>query len=65
MAAEWMARLGIDVRIVDKRRDRILEGHADGLASRTMEIFESCGFVGKIMENSVPYYEVAAYVSID
>ncbi|CAG9983864.1 unnamed protein product [Clonostachys byssicola] len=44
MLATWMARLGIKTRIVDKRFDRINSGQADGLQSRTFEIFDSLGF---------------------
>ncbi|KAI9154778.1 Phenol hydroxylase [Paramyrothecium foliicola] len=44
MLATWMARLGVKTRIVDKRFDRINSGQADGLQSRTFEIFDSLGF---------------------
>jgi phenol 2-monooxygenase len=30
MLALWMARLGIDARIVDKRTDKVFSGQADG-----------------------------------
>ncbi|KAB5581282.1 hypothetical protein GE09DRAFT_1085771 [Coniochaeta sp. 2T2.1] len=44
MLATWMARMGVKTRIVDKRFDRINSGQADGLQSRTFEIFDSLGF---------------------
>ncbi|KAG9771661.1 phenol 2-monooxygenase, partial [Aureobasidium melanogenum] len=44
MMANWMAHCGIDARIVDKRGTKIFNGQADGLASRTLEIFDSFGF---------------------
>ncbi|KAK3896534.1 FAD-binding monooxygenase [Staphylotrichum tortipilum] len=44
MLATWLARLGVKTRIVDKRFDRINSGQADGLQSRTFEIFDSLGF---------------------
>ncbi|UPL02756.1 hypothetical protein LCI18_013690 [Fusarium solani-melongenae] len=44
MLMTWLARLGIKARIVDKRFDRINSGQADGLQSRTFEIFDSLGF---------------------
>lgn len=43
MAAYWMARCGIKTRIVDKRGQKVYNGHADGLRPRTEEIFDSMG----------------------
>ncbi|KIL93722.1 phenol 2-monooxygenase [Fusarium avenaceum] len=44
MLATWMARMGVTTRIVDRRFDRLNSGQADGLQSRTFEIFDSLGF---------------------
>lgn len=33
MLALWMARLGIDCRVVDKRTDKVFSGQADGYVS--------------------------------
>ncbi|KAL6450055.1 LOW QUALITY PROTEIN: Phenol hydroxylase [Candida maltosa Xu316] len=41
MAATWLARCGIPFRIIDKRSNEIFAGQADGLQSRTLEIFKS------------------------
>lgn len=41
MAATWLARLGINARIIDKRGTRALAGRADGVQSRTVEILDS------------------------
>jgi phenol 2-monooxygenase len=43
MAAWWMARCGINARIIDKRGTKVINGHADGLRPRTEEIFDSMG----------------------
>lgn len=43
MAAYWMARCGINARIIDKRETKIFVGHADGLRPRTLELFDSMG----------------------
>ncbi|KAF2262220.1 hypothetical protein CC78DRAFT_618728 [Lojkania enalia] len=44
MTATWMARCGINARIVDKRNTKIFSGQADGLQMRSLEIFDSFGF---------------------
>jgi 2-polyprenyl-6-methoxyphenol hydroxylase-like FAD-dependent oxidoreductase len=43
MAAWWMARCGINTRIIDKRGNKVINGHADGLRPRTDELFDSMG----------------------
>lgn len=52
MAANWLAKYsaqyGITTRIIDKRKEAIDNGQADGLNSRSLEIFESLGFYDKI-----------------
>ncbi|CAK7221596.1 hypothetical protein SCUCBS95973_004550 [Sporothrix curviconia] len=47
MMSAWMARCGIKTRIVDKRGTKIFNGQADGLQSRTLEIFDSFGFADR------------------
>ncbi|KAF2107826.1 FAD binding domain-containing protein [Lophiotrema nucula] len=44
MLAAWMARCGINARVVDKRGTKIFSGQADGLQIRSLEIFDSFGF---------------------
>ncbi|RCK58912.1 Phenol 2-monooxygenase [Candida viswanathii] len=41
MCATWLARCGIPFRIIDKRSNEVFAGQADGLQSRTLEIFKS------------------------
>ncbi|PWY66416.1 phenol 2-monooxygenase [Aspergillus heteromorphus CBS 117.55] len=48
--AYWMARCGINARVVDKRDTKILRGHADGLRSRTIELFDSMGIAHRVMQ---------------
>ncbi|KAL7809441.1 family 16 glycoside hydrolase [Trichoderma gracile] len=43
MMATWMAKCGINARIVDKRGTKIFNGQADGLQCRTLEILDSLG----------------------
>ncbi|USP74685.1 hypothetical protein yc1106_01959 [Curvularia clavata] len=47
MLATWMARCGINARIVDKRGTKIYAGQADGLQLRSLEIFDSFGFADR------------------
>ncbi|KIW99995.1 uncharacterized protein Z518_10923 [Rhinocladiella mackenziei CBS 650.93] len=43
MLSTWLARLGIQTRIIDKRLNKVHYGQADGLQSRTFEILDSLG----------------------
>lgn len=52
MAATWMSRCGVKTRIIDRRDDKIFRGQADGLQSRTFEIFDSFGFGQQIWRES-------------
>lgn len=38
MAAMALTRAGVSVRVVDKRAQRVMVGHADGGQARTMEV---------------------------
>lgn len=48
MAALWASRYGINCRIIDKSPEGICKGQADGIQARSLEIFESFGFVDRI-----------------
>lgn len=54
MAANWMSRLGIKTRIVDKRADALSTGQADGLQPRTLEIWDSFGIADGILKDAIP-----------
>lgn len=54
MAANWMSRLGIKTRIVDKRADALSTGQADGLQPRTLEIWDSFGIADGILKEAIP-----------
>ncbi|KAI3403569.1 hypothetical protein KGF56_003614 [Candida oxycetoniae] len=41
MCALWLARCGIPTRIIDKRSNKTFTGQADGLQTRSLEIFKS------------------------
>ncbi|KAH6963258.1 putative phenol 2-monooxygenase [Fusarium avenaceum] len=58
-AAWWLARCGIDARVVDKKGSKVYKGQADGLMSRTIEILDSmgCGLSQRVdHESYLTYY---------
>ncbi|WAO91409.1 Hypothetical protein NCS54_00887700 [Fusarium falciforme] len=63
MLMTWLARLGIKARIVDKRFDRINSGQADGLQSRTFEIFDSLGFGQDVWREANHMLEIRFWVT--
>lgn len=58
MLAAWMARCGINARIVDKRGTKIFAGQADGLQCRSLEIFDSFGFADRAWKEANHMVEV-------
>ncbi|KAJ6788229.1 hypothetical protein PWT90_04373 [Aphanocladium album] len=61
MMAAWMAKCGINTRIIDKRGTKIFNGQADGLQCRTLEIMESLGFGHRAWRESNHMLEVCMW----
>jgi phenol 2-monooxygenase (NADPH) len=61
MLTTWLSRLGIRTRIVDKRGTKIFNGQADGLQCRTLEIFDSLGFVDRAWRESNHMLEICLW----
>ncbi|TGO22365.1 hypothetical protein BPAE_0171g00250 [Botrytis paeoniae] len=61
MAATWMARCGINARIIDKRGTKIFTGQADGLQCRTLEILDSFGFADRVWKESNHMLEICLW----
>ncbi|EKG16852.1 Monooxygenase FAD-binding protein [Macrophomina phaseolina MS6] len=59
MAALWMAKCGIDVRIVDKRATKVFKGQADSLQARTIEILDSFGIAEVIYKRGAHLLETS------
>lgn len=59
MAATWFARTGVNARIIDKRSAVQFVGQADGLQSRTLEVFQSFGFGDRAEKESNHMLEMA------
>ena len=64
MLSAWMARCGINARVVDKRGTKIYSGQADGLQLRSLEIFDSFGFADRAWKEANHLIEVCAYISL-
>ncbi|RMJ28821.1 hypothetical protein PHISP_00272 [Aspergillus sp. HF37] len=52
-AACWAAQYRMSTLIIDQKAYRTRTGHADGLQCRTLEILDSFGIVGPILEKGV------------
>ncbi|KAH7131849.1 FAD binding domain-containing protein [Dendryphion nanum] len=61
MLAAWMARCGINARIVDKRSTKIFSGQADGLQMRSLEIFDSFGFCDRAWKEANHMIEICMW----
>ncbi|KAL4951952.1 FAD binding domain-containing protein [Aspergillus filifer] len=58
-AACWASQFGISARIIDDKPHRTKTGHADGIHSRTLEIFDSFGIVDPILRKGVTEVEMS------
>ncbi|KAJ7127079.1 FAD binding domain-containing protein [Mycena epipterygia] len=56
MAAQALAKLGIQVKIIDRRGVNDKYGNADGLMSRTLEIWQSYGLLERIAPKACPVH---------
>jgi phenol 2-monooxygenase len=52
LAAQLAAFPDIATRIVEQKSSRLLVGQADGIACRTMEMFEAFGFADRVMKEA-------------
>src|SRR6516162_5655586 len=52
LAAQLAAFPDIKTRIVEQKSSRLLVGQADGIACRTMEMFEAFGFADRVMQEA-------------
>ncbi|KAF4998711.1 hypothetical protein FGRMN_3037 [Fusarium graminum] len=58
-AAIWLARFGIDFKILERRSGPLKIGQADGVQCRTVEIFESLGISENLLKEAYHVMEVA------
>ncbi|KAL4868383.1 hypothetical protein BDV12DRAFT_209214 [Aspergillus spectabilis] len=59
MAACWASQYGMSTRLIDAKAHRTETGHADGIHSRTLEIFDSFGIVDPILRCGVHEVEMS------
>ena len=59
LAAQLAQFPGIDMCIVEQKSGRLLRGQADGIACRTMEMFNAFGFVERVMREAYWVNETA------
>jgi phenol 2-monooxygenase len=58
-AAVWLARCGIDYKILERRDGPLKVGQADGVQCRTVEIFESFGISEDLLKEAYHVLELA------
>jgi phenol 2-monooxygenase len=62
-AAAWLARMGVDFHIIEKRDGPLKIGQADGVQCRTVEIFESFGLDGELTKDAYWVTEVVFWTT--
>ncbi|KAL2195347.1 FAD binding domain-containing protein [Corynascus similis CBS 632.67] len=58
-AAVWLARFGINYKILERRDGPLRIGQADGVQTRTVEIFDSFGIAEDLLKEAYHVLEVA------
>lgn len=61
MLAAWASQYDISTRIIDEKNTRTQTGHADGLHSRTLEIFDSFGLAETILKQAFFVQEICSW----
>ncbi|KAL5492636.1 hypothetical protein ACEPAI_4083 [Sanghuangporus weigelae] len=61
MAGNALARVGVNVRVVDKRPKKVSAGQADGIQPRTIEVFQSYGIAEPLIRQGNQMHLAAFY----
>lgn len=61
MAAHGLARAGVNVRVIDKRPDKVAAGQADGIQPRTIEVLQSYGLAERLLREGNQMHRAAFY----
>ncbi|UKZ76834.1 hypothetical protein TrVFT333_004549 [Trichoderma virens FT-333] len=64
-AAVWLARSGINYKVLERRPGPLENGQADGVQCRTVEIFESFGIAEDLLKEAYHVLEVAFWAAED
>ncbi|KAH8903720.1 hypothetical protein BR93DRAFT_178381 [Coniochaeta sp. PMI_546] len=62
-AALWLSRYGINYRIIEKRNGPLEVGQADGVQTRTVEVFDAFNIAEDLLKDSYHVLELAFWVS--
>ncbi|KAH6605527.1 fad binding domain-containing [Trichoderma cornu-damae] len=62
-AAVWLARCGINYKILERRPGPLENGQADGVQCRTVEVFESFGIAEDLLREAYHVLEVAFWAA--
>ncbi|KAK8050279.1 FAD binding domain-containing protein [Apiospora phragmitis] len=61
----WLARCGINFKILERRDGPMQHGQADGVQCRTVEVFESFGIEGPLLREAYHVLELAFWAHSD
>ncbi|KAK4546670.1 hypothetical protein LTR36_001888 [Oleoguttula mirabilis] len=61
MLAAWASQYNIHTRIIDEKSARVQTGQADGLHSRTLEIFDSFGLAETFLKDAFHVNEICSW----
>lgn len=64
-AALWLSRCGVNYRVIEKRKGPLEVGQADGVQTRTVELFDSFNIAEDLLRDSYHVLELAFWVSPD
>lgn len=62
-AALWLSRYGVNYRILEKRAGALKVGQADGVQTRTVEVFDSFDIAEDLLKESYHVLELSFWVS--
>lgn len=62
-AAIWLARFGVNYKVLESRNGPLDVGQADGVQCRTVEVFESLGISESLLKESYHVMELAFWSS--
>ncbi|PGH14778.1 hypothetical protein AJ79_02794 [Helicocarpus griseus UAMH5409] len=58
-SAVWLARYGISYKILERRSGPLVNGQADGVQCRTVEVFDSFGIAESVLKEAYHVLEIA------
>ncbi|KAH8900377.1 hypothetical protein GQ53DRAFT_708179 [Thozetella sp. PMI_491] len=64
-AAVWLARCGINYKILERRPGPLENGQADGVQCRTVEIMEGFGLADALLKEAYQVHEIAFWAAED